>query len=338
MKLKEIAELVGGTLKGDGGIEIGDVRSIEDEGSGFITFLIKKKLLPSLKQSKALAVIVEHEIDTDKAQIIVPNPALAFARVVNAFHPAQRPRPRVDPSASIGENVQLGKDVTLLANVVVGDDSIIGDEVVLHPGVVVGANCRIGDRTVLYPNVTLYDRIELGKDVILHAGVVVGADGFGYTPDEQGCHYKINQLGRVVIEDHVEVGANSCIDRAAMGTTLIKEGTKIDNLVQVAHNCTIGEHSILVAQVGIAGSCKLGHHVVMAGQAGLSDHVTIGNQVTLAGQSGTFRDVVDKGVYGGYPSVPLGTWKKYVTTLPKLPEMARKLKELEGRLNAIEKE
>lgn len=337
MKLKEIAELVGGTLKGDGEIEIGGVGSIEDEGAGRITYLAKKKFLESLKQSKALAVIVDREIDTDKAQVIVAHPALAFARVLNAFHPRKHPQPRVDPGASIGENGRLGKDVSISARVVIGDNVIVGDQAVLCPGVVVGENCRIGDRTVLHPNVILYADTQLGKDVILHAGVVVGADGFGYTPDEKGRHYKINQVGRVVIEDHVEVGANSCIDRAAMGITLIKEGTKIDNLVQIAHNCTIGEHSILVAQVGISGSCKLGHHVVVLGQAGVVDHVTIGNQVTIAAKSGINRDVEDKEVHSGFPNVPLSIWKKYVITLPKLPGIARKVKELETRLNAIEK-
>jgi UDP-3-O-[3-hydroxymyristoyl] glucosamine N-acyltransferase len=178
----------------------------------------------------------------------------------------------------------------------------------------------------------------LGDDVVLHAGVVIGADGFGYVPDEQGEHYKINQLGHVVIEDKVEVGANSCIDRAALGITLIKKGTKIDNLVQVAHNCIVGEHSILVAQVGLAGSCKLGHHVVLAGQVGLADHVTIGNQAILTAQAGTFRDVEDGGVVSGSPGVPINVWKKYVSILPKLPDMAKKIKGLDSRLKAIEKD
>ena len=176
----------------------------------------------------------------------------------------------------------------------------------------------------------------MGRHVIVHSGTVIGADGFGYTLDEKGCHYKINQFGRLVIEDFVEIGAYCCIDRAAIDTTLIKEGTKIDNLVQVAHNCTVGNHSILVAQVGLAGSCTLGHHVVLAGQVGLADHVTLGNQVTVTAKSGTFRDLEDNAVVSGWPAVSTGTLKRYVSTLPKLPDLAKKIKELESRLREIE--
>ena len=223
------------------------------------------------------------------------------------------------------------------AGVCVGDDVEIADNVVLYPGVVVGDRCRIGSHTTLYPNVTLYDDTELGSRVTLHAGVVIGADGFGYTLDEKAAHYKISQIGRVVIEDDVEIGANSCVDRASMGVTLIKKGTKIDNLVQVAHNCTVGEHSILVAQVGLAGSCTLGHHVVLAGQVGVADHVTLGDQVTLTARSAALRSIESNKVYGGTPAVPLGEWKKYVTALPKLPDLVRKVRDLEARLKEIEK-
>ena len=233
--------------------------------------------------------------------------------------------------------MKLGDNVTIFPFVFIGDNVSIGDGTVLHPGVVVGPDCQLGENAVLHPNVTLYRKTILGNRVILHAGVVIGADGFGYTVDEKGEHYKIPQIGQVVIEDDVEIGANTCIDRATLGATIVKRGTKIDNLVQIAHNCTIGEHSILVSQVGMAGSCTLGHHVVLAGQVGLAYHVTIGDQAILTAQSGTFRDVESKGVYGGSPSVPINTWRKYVTLLPKLPDLSRKIKDLEARLNAIEK-
>ena len=168
--------------------------------------------------------------------------------------------------------------------------------------------------------------------------MVIGTDGFGYTPDEKGRHVKINQIGRVVIEDHVEVGANTCIDRAAFGETVVREGVKIDNLVQIAHNCEIGQHSIIVAQAGVAGTCKLGHHVVLAGQVGVADHVTIGDQVVVAAQAGISKNLLEPGFYGGYPAVSAMSWKRYTTLLPKLPELSRKIQELEKRLNAIEKE
>lgn len=337
MKLEEVAALIGGTLKGNGQIEIHDARGVEDAGEGSITFIAKKKYLDQLSRSQASAVIVDTEVETDKAQIISPNPQLAFARLLTAFYPEARPEAKVDSRAAIGKNVSLGNNVTVSAFVSIGDNVAIGDDCVLYPGVVVGDDCRIGSRTTLYPNVTLYRNTTLGSHVILHAGVVIGADGFGYALDEKGQHYKIPQIGDVVIEDHVEIGANTCIDRGALGTTRIKKGTKIDNLVQIGHNCTIGEHCIVVAQVGIAGSCTLGHHVILAGQAGVTDHVTIGDQAILTAKSGTFRNIESKGVYGGIPSFPIANWRKYVTILPKLPELTRKIKDLEARLKAIEK-
>jgi UDP-3-O-[3-hydroxymyristoyl] glucosamine N-acyltransferase len=337
MKLEKVAALVGGSLSGDGSIEISDVRGIEDAGEGHVTFIAKKKFLPLLAQSRASAVIVDHEVDTDMAQIVMANPMLAFAKLLDAFHPETKPGPHIDSRAALGQNVTLGTGVTLSPFVSIGDNVSIGKGAILHPGVVVGPDCQIGDDVILHPNVTLYRNTILGNRVILHSGVVIGADGFGYTPDEKGWHIKIPQIGQVVIEDDVEIGANTCIDRATVGCTTVKQGTKIDNLVQIAHNCTVGEHSILVSQVGMAGSCTLGHHVVLAGQAGLGDHVTVGDQAMLAAQSGTFRDVESKAVQGGYPSVPMMTWRKYVTLFPKLPEMARKIKDLEARLKAIEK-
>jgi UDP-3-O-[3-hydroxymyristoyl] glucosamine N-acyltransferase len=336
MKLEKISELVSGKLKGDGSLEISGVCAFEQAGDGHITFAIKKKLLGMINDSQASAVLVKEEVDSSVSQIIVPSPELAFARLLREFHPEPEPTSGIHDRAVVGKNVKLGEQVTLSAGVCIGDDVCIGDYVHLYPGVVVGDRCRIGSHTTIYPNVTLYHDTELGSRVILHAGVVIGADGFGYTLDEKGAHYKISQIGRVVIEDDVEIGANSCVDRATMGITLIKRGAKLDNLVQVAHNCTIGEHSILVAQVGLAGSCTLGHHVVLAGQVGVSDHVTLGDQVTITAKSATFRNIEKNQVYGGYPAVPLADWKKYIAVLPKLPKLARKIRDLEKQLNEIE--
>ena len=336
MKLEQVASLVSGTLEGDGSIEINGVRGVHDAKEGDITFLMQNKYLDVLKKSKASAVFVVKPVEVSIPQIVVAKPELAFARLVKELHPEPRPQPGIHSSVVIGKKVVLGENVTLSAGVCIGDDVSIGNDVVLYPNVVIGNDCKVDDHCTLHPNVTLYRNTEMGKHVIVHAGTVIGADGFGYTLDEKGCHYKINQFGRVVIEDFVEIGANSCIDRAAMDTTLIKAGTKIDNLVQVAHNCTVGNHSILVAQVGLAGSCRLGHHVVLAGQVGLADHVTLGNQVTVTAKSGTFRDLENNAVVSGWPAVPTGTWKRYMATLPKLPDLARKVKELESRLREIE--
>ena len=337
MNLGDIAEKIGGKVIGDASIEITDVRSIEAAEKGHLTFLTGKKFLNKLKQSRASAVLVTSEQEVDMSQVITPGPMLAFARLLDQFHPQSRPKPGIHPSVILGENVVLGKRVTLSALVCVGDNVQIDDDTVVYPGAVIGSDCSLGKNTVIHSNVTLYNNSVLGNHVILHAGVVVGADGFGYTIDEQGRHVKVNQIGNVVIEDNVEVGANSCIDRAAMGTTLVKEGTKIDNLVQVAHNCTIGEHSILVAQAGIAGSCELGHHVILAGQVGVSDHVKVGDQVTVVGKSAVLRDLEGHSAYGGIPAVPLNIWKRSITVLPKLPDLVRKIRNLESRLSDIEK-
>jgi UDP-3-O-[3-hydroxymyristoyl] glucosamine N-acyltransferase len=336
MKLEKIAELIGGKLKGDGSVEISGIGNIEQAQEGHITFLSKKKFLDALNRSQVSAVLVKEVFDTAIPQIIVASPELAFARLLREFHPEPKPKAGIHDRAVMGKNVKLGKQVTLSAGVCIGDDVEIADHVHLYPGVVVGERCRIGSHTVLHPNVTLYRNTELGSHVILHAGVVIGADGFGYVLDEKGAHYKINQIGRVVIEDDVEIGANSCVDRAALGTTCIKRGTKIDNLVQIAHNCIIGEHSILVAQVGLAGTCTLGHHVVLAGQVGIADHITLGDQVTVAAQTGVFRNIKNNSVYGGTPAIALVEWKKYVTALPKLPELVRKIRDLERQLKEIE--
>lgn len=338
MKLDAIAELIGGSVKGDGSLEINDVRSVENADEGHITYLTHKKFIEKLQSGKASAVIVSAAMDTDKAQVIVGNPALAFARVLAHMHPASHPEPGIHPQSAIGKNVRLGKNIFIGALAVIGDNVSIEDGTVVYPGVVIGANCHIGSQCVLHPNVTVYRDTTLGNGVILHAGVVIGSDGFGYTPDERGRHFKINQIGRVVIENNVEIGANSCIDRATMGVTLIKEGTKIDNLVQVAHNCSIGEHSILVAQVGIAGSCTLGHHVILAGQVGVADHVNIGDQAIVTARTAVLRDIESKSAQGGYPGVELSVWKRYVSILPKLPALIRRLKELENRLDKIENE
>ena len=230
----------------------------------------------------------------------------------------------------------LGKNVTVSPFVYLGKNVSVGDDTVIRPGTVVYDGCRIGNQVTLHANVTLYHDTVIGNRVILHEGVVVGGDGFGYVPDEQGRHFKINQVGCVVIEDDVEVGPNTCIDRAAFGETVVKAGVKIDNLVQVAHNCEIGEHSLLIAQAGVAGSCKLGHHVILAGQAGVADHVTLGDQVILAAQSGVAKDLAKPGMYGGSPAAPAISWKKSVSILSKLPELSRKIRELEKRLKAIE--
>lgn len=330
--------MIGGTIKGDEKIQVTGVSGIEDACEGQITYCSKSnKYVDLIRQSKATAIIVEKEIDTDKPQILTRNAALGFAKVLSRFYPDPRIEGRIDTRAAIGKNVKLGKNVIVSEFVSLADGVTIGDDTVLFPGVTVGEGSCIGNHSTLHPNVTLYGGTVIGNHVTLHAGAVIGADGFGYVPDENGHHFKIKQVGRVVIEDYVEVGANTCIDRAAMKVTLIKKGTKIDNLVQIAHNCTIGEHSIVISQAGIAGSCTLGHHVIIGGQVGIADHVIIGDQVVIQSQSGVYQDVESKGSLGGSPALPRFEYGRQLAHIGKLPDLANRVKELEKKIDLIEK-
>ena len=336
MKIQQIAQMVGGQIVGDDAIDITGLGMLDNAKTGDIIFLDNKKYEEAAKSSSASAILTTQKIETDKTQVITVNPKLAFAKILAAFCPETNPAPGISPQASIGKNVQIEESASIGSFAVIGDGTKIGKNTVIHSGVSIGIDCKIGSSCIVFPNVTLYRKTELRNEVIIHAGAVIGSDGFGYILDEQGKHFKINQVGNVIIEDRVEVGANACIDRAAMGTTLVKEGTKIDNLVQIAHNCTVGEHSIIVSQAGIAGSSTLGKYNILAGQSGVSDNVTLGDKVTLAAQSGAFRNIESGEVYAGIPAVPAGKWRRYVNHLPKLNDYAHKIKELEKRLADIE--
>lgn len=335
-KLKELAEFVGGAVVGDGEVEISGAGSLEEAGAGEITFIANPRFLPRLRETRAEAIIVSKEIaGAEKPLLCVANPSLAFAKILALFsHKAYQPG-GISPDARVSPNARLGKDLTVYPFVYVGDRSSIGDRVTLSPGVYVGEDCSIGEDSILHPNVSIYPGTAIGKRVILHSGVVVGSDGFGYVK-EGTKNVKIPQVGRVEIEDDVEIGANTVIDRATLGKTLIRRGVKIDNLVQVAHNVVIGEDSIIVAQVGIAGSTKIGRNVTLAGQVGLVGHIEIGDNVMVGAQSGVAHDLPANQAYSGSPAVPHREWLRTVTTLSKLPEMRKTLTDIEKRLKKIE--
>ncbi len=337
MKLIEIINIVGGTLEGDDAVEINGASGLEFAGPGDITFVSEPRFVPQVSESKASAVFVKDKIDSDKPQIIHPNPGLAFAKILNHLHPTVNPAHGIHPTVALGDKVKLGNDITLSAHVSIGQNTEIGDRTVVYPGVVIGDDCKIGSDTILYPNTVLYKETIIGNHVIIHGGAVIGADGFGYTTDEKGQQVKLQQIGKVIIEDHVEIGANTCIDRAAFGETVISEGVKIDNLVQIAHNCEIGNHSVIVSQTGISGSCRIGKHTVIAGQTGISDHVTIGDKVTLLARTGVFRDIPESGMYGWAPAMKGTELMRFMPTLLRLPDMANQVKEMELRLDKIEK-
>jgi UDP-3-O-[3-hydroxymyristoyl] glucosamine N-acyltransferase len=334
--LGELAVLVGGSVEGDPTLVIIGVAGLQDARVGEITFVAQPKYLRLLKTAKASAVILDRTMPADRPAIRVDQPYRAFATLLTLFHPRPRPRPGIVEPGVRGEGVCLGQDVTLWPFVTLSDDVTIGDRVVLYPGVFVGPGSSIGDDSVLYANVTLYDHVTVGRRVVIHAGAVLGADGFGYVPGADGHHQKIPQVGGVRVEDDVEIGANVCIDRATLGETRIRRGTKIDNLVHIAHNVEVGEDNLLLAQVGISGSCHLGTQVTLAGQVGVSDHVRIGDHATVIAQAGIARDVEPRTVMSGTPALPHNLWRRVQAAIPRLPELLRTIATLERRLAALE--
>ncbi len=337
-KLRELAEWVDATVVGDGEVEISGVAAIEEAHSGEITFIASPKYLPKLSETRASAVIVSKEVtQADKPLLCATNPYLAFAKILILFsHKPYQPK-GIDSNAWISPTAELGNDLTFSPLVYVGDHCSIGDRVTLYPGVYVGENSTIGEDSILYSNVSIYPETVIGKRVILHSGVVVGSDGFGYVKEGKK-NVKIPQIGKVEIEDDVEIGANTTIDRATFGKTIIRRGVKIDNLVQVAHNVVIGEDSILCAQVGISGSTKIGSNVTLAGQVGVVDHTEIGDNVIVGAQAGVTHRLAPNQAYVGSPAIPHREFLRVNAVFSKLPEMRKTLIEIEKRLKKIEED
>jgi UDP-3-O-[3-hydroxymyristoyl] glucosamine N-acyltransferase len=337
MNLKDLSDKLGAKLEGRGDIEITGVAGIHDAGERDITFL-EGKNFKHLEQCRASAVLVPPEApSTARMPLLrVKNPRLAFARALALFY-AQPYRPAgVSSQAVIGQNVTIGTAPSIHPFVVVADDVKIGDRVSLYPGVYLGRGSVVDDDTIVYPNVCIRENVQVGKRVVIHAGAVIGADGFGFVTDG-GKHHKIPQVGGVIIEDDVEIGANTTIDRATLGMTVIKQGTKIDNLVQIAHNVMIGEHCFLMSQVGIAGSSTLGDYVVLAGQVGLADHITIGDRVMLGAQSGVMRDIEAGQIAVGSPAVPHRDFFRIQAVVQKLPELRKQISDLEKQMQELKK-
>ncbi|HKV42159.1 MAG TPA: UDP-3-O-(3-hydroxymyristoyl)glucosamine N-acyltransferase [Blastocatellia bacterium] len=339
MKLRDIAERLSCSLDGDGEIEIGGVAAIDAAAEGDISFLVNPKYRSHINDTRASALIVGYDFN---GQTQIPllrhnNPYFAFAKALEIFNPPVRPNPGTHSTAWVSPSAVLGHDVFI------GAYSCIGEKVVLGNRVRIGAHCTvadaasIGDDSVLHAGCSVRERVVIGKRVILQDRVVIGADGFGYAKQDDGVWYKIVQTGTVVIEDDVEIGAGSAIDRASLGDTRIGQGTKIDNLVHVGHGCQIGRNCLLCAQVGLAGSTKLGDNVILAGQVGAAGHLTIGDGVVATAQSG-IPSSVEAGKYiSGSPAVTHQDWLKSSAIIPKLPELRKLLNILNKRLKAIEK-
>ena len=332
----EIAGQLKGEVLGDGSTVLTGFAPADRAHAGDLTFAENETYFHRAEASAASAILVAGDFTSaTKVLIRVANARVAFARVLPLFFPEPVFAPGIHPSSVIAASSRIDPTAHIGPHCVVGEQVRIGARTVLQGGNHVGAGSQLGDDTNIFPNVTLYARIQIGHRVRIHSGTVIGADGFGYVFD-QGIHLKVPQIGNVIIGDDVEIGANVAIDRGALGPTSIGKGTKIDNLVQIAHNVTIGDHSLLVAQVGIAGSCKLGNYVILGGQVGLAVHLKIGNQVTIAAQSGVMHDIKDGAKMLGTPAIPDRQFKRQVIAVQQLPELIRRVRELEKRLGITE--
>ena len=332
MKLAEIAGLLGGVLHGDPEAEITGAKGIEDAGPRDVTFLLKPALLPEAEKSRAACVLVNRLLaDLHKDQLVVPDPQLAFIRLLAHFHPSLQRPAGISPEAVISKGAGIETGAAVLPFVFVDEEAKIGAGSVLYPGVFVGRGAEIGRDCVLYPNVTVREGVKIGDRVKIHAGSVIGSDGFGYVMRD-AVHIKIPQVGGVIVGDDVEIGACCTIDRATTGNTFVGRGSKIDNLVQIAHNVRIGPGSIIVAQAGIAGSSMLGSYVVIAGQAGIADHVTIADGSIVGANSGVMPGAkLEKGAYAGSPVLPHRQWLKAMALTARLPEIEKRLSAIERR-------
>ena len=337
MRLGELAERLGCRLVGDGEIEVRDLAPIDDAGEGDLTFVASRRHLQKIEASQASAVILrEGDPACSKPTLLTRDPYLAFVQALHLFYPSESPPPGVHPSSIVHPGIRLAEGVSIgplsciEEGVSIGARSAIGAQVYIGRGVRVGADCH------LYPQVMIREGVEIGDRVMIHSGAVIGSDGFGYLRDRRGARVKIPQVGRVILEDDVEIGANVTIDRATMGTTRLKRGTKIDNLVQIAHNVTVGEDTVIAALTGVSGSTKIGDRVTLGGQVGIVDHVEIGDDVLVGAQSGVVKDIPSGKAFWGTPAVPHLEAKRNIAALQRLPRLMKILRTIEARLTALE--
>ncbi len=331
-----IAGFLGGDVVGDKNAKVWTIAKIEEAEQGALCFLSNMKYEPFIYTTNATAAIVSKDFVPSsrvKATLIkVADAYGAFAKLLELYV-ANKPRKTgISPQASIDEKASLGEGCYVGQFAVICPGAKIGKNCRIYPGVYIGDNVKVGDRALLMPGVVIYEECVLGNDVTIHSGSVIGADGFGFAPNAAGGYDKIPQIGNVVIEDGVEIGANTCVDRATMGSTLIKQGVKLDNLIQIAHNVVVGEDSVLAAQVGIAGSTKIGSHAMMGGQVGIVGHITLGDRVQLGSKSGVSNNIGDDEIHMGYPSMPGRQFHRSFAVYRNLPDLSMKVSKLEKEI------
>jgi len=338
MRLGKIAQLLDCKLEGNPDVEILGVDRIETAGPGMLTFVANRKYLSKLKQTRADAVIVDFTTDCNGKNILRhSNPYLTYARALELFYEPYRPAASISPDARIAKSARIGQEVYVGPFVSIDEDVEIGDRCYLFPHVSIYRSARIGTDCIIHSNVSIREEVEIGNQVVIKNGAVIGSDGFGFAQQEDGKHYKIIQTGKVYLEDGVEIGANTTIDRPAIGETRIRKGAKIDNLVQIGHSVDVGENSVLVAQVGIAGSTRIGKNVILSGQVGVAGHLEIGDGVIATAQTGIPNSVKENSLISGYPAIDNRAWLKSSAVFQRLPEMLRELQVLQAKVEELEK-
>ncbi len=341
----ELAEYLGGVVQGDGATLISGLGALETAGPEALTFLANPKYAAKVAETSAGAVLMAPGGERyGRTAIEVANPYLGFAKLLTLFYTTPHEPAGVLPAAVVSDSAVIGEGASIYPGAIIGRNVAIGARTTVYPGAVLYNDAIIGEDCTIHANAVIRERCRIGNRCIIQPGAVIGSDGFGYAPDGNG-YYRIPQIGIVVLEDDVEIGANSCIDRAAIEVTRIRRGTKLDNLVQIAHNCQIGEDCMIVSQVGISGSTKLGNHVTLAGQVGVAGHLTIGDNVLVGAQSGVPSSLPANAAYSGSPTMPHREWLKSAMVVPRLPELKKtvsalekRVAELEAKLNLIDQE
>jgi UDP-3-O-[3-hydroxymyristoyl] glucosamine N-acyltransferase len=334
--VKELADFLGGTVQGNGETAIAGLGTLESAKPNELTFLANPRYAAKVAETAAGAVLMAPGGERyGRTAIEVANPYLCFAKLLTLFYTQPHKDLGVSPHAQMSANATLGAGTSVYPGAVIGTNAVIGARCVIYPGAVLYDNVVVGDDSIIHANAVIREHCRIGNRCIIQPGAVIGSDGFGYAPDGAS-YYRIPQIGIVILEDDVEIGANTCIDRAAVDVTRISRGTKLDNLVQIAHNCQIGQDCMIVSQVGISGSAKIGNHVTLAGQVGVAGHLTIGDNVLVGAQSGVPSSLPANAAYSGTPTMPHKEWLKSAMVVPKLPELKKTVAALEKRLAELE--
>lgn len=333
VKASQISQVLGGELVGNPDVEVFKPCKIEEGQQGGITFLANPKYKSYIYSTQASVVIVSSDFVAEQPLhttiIKVQDPYLAFSQLLDFYKQLKMSEKQgIEQPVSIAETAQIGEGAYIGAFVKIGENTVIGKNVKIYPNSTIGDGVQIGDNTFIFSGVTVYDDCQIGENCILHAGVVIGADGFGFAPQQSGEYKKVPQIGNVLIENDVEIGANTTIDRATLGSTIIRKGAKLDNLVQIAHNVEVGECTVIASQSGVAGSTKIGSHCVIGGQVGIAGHLTIGNQVKIQAQSGVGRNVKDKEVLQGTPALGYAEYNRAYVVFRKLPQLYKKIENI----------